>query len=51
MEPEHTRAAAPAQSRTALQVMLIILAVAAAAWVLYRLERVVLLLVVAVFFA
>lgn len=51
MEPENTRAAAPPQSRAPLQVILIILAVAAAAWVLYRLERVVVLLVVAMFFA
>ena len=50
MEPGNTRAAAPPQSRAALQVILIILAVAAAAWALYRLERVVLLLVVAMFF-
>jgi len=51
MEPENTRPAAPPQNRTALQVVLIILAVAAAVWVLYRLERVVLLLTVAMFFA
>ena len=43
MEPENTCAAGPPQSRAALQVILITLAVAAAAWVLYRLERVVLL--------
>ena len=41
MEPENTCAAGPPQSRAALQVILITLAVAAAAWVLYRLERVV----------
>jgi hypothetical protein len=51
MDPENTRAAAPPQSRAALQVILIILAAAAAAWALYRLERVVLLLAVAMFFA
>jgi len=51
MEPENTRAAAPPQGRAPLQVILIILAVAAAAWVLYRLERVVFLLVAAMFFA
>ena len=52
MEPENAHAALPsAGSRAALQVILIILAVAAAAWVLYRLERVVLVLVVAMFFA
>ena len=49
--PENTRGAAPRQSRAALQVVLTVLAVAAAAWMLYRLERVVLLLVVAMFFA
>jgi predicted PurR-regulated permease PerM len=51
MKPENTRAPAPPQSRAALQVILVILAVAAAAWVLYRLERLVLLLAVAMFFA
>ena len=51
MEPENTRAAGSPQSRAALQVILITLAVAGAAWVLYRLERVVLLLAVAMFFA
>lgn len=51
MEPENTRAAGPPQSRAALQVILIILAVAAAAWALYRLERLVVLLTVAMFFA
>jgi predicted PurR-regulated permease PerM len=52
MEPENTRAAAPPPgSRVGLQVIVIALAVAATAWVLYRLERVVLLLVVAMFFA
>ena len=52
MEPENAHAALPsAGSRAALQVILIVLAVAAAAWVLYRLEKVVLVLVVAAFFA
>jgi predicted PurR-regulated permease PerM len=51
MAPENTPATAPPQSRTALQVVVIIVAVAAAAWVLYSLERLVLLLVVAMFFA
>jgi hypothetical protein len=52
MEPENTHAADSTQSRAALQVILITLGVSAAAWVLYRLERVVLLLlVVAMFFA
>jgi predicted PurR-regulated permease PerM len=46
-----TRTTVSQQTRAAMQVMLIILAVAAGAWVLYRLERVVLLLVVAMFFA
>jgi predicted PurR-regulated permease PerM len=41
----------PTGSRAALQVILIVLAAAAAAWVLYRLERVVLVLAVAAFFA
>ncbi len=48
---ERTRVAVPPQGRAALQVVLVVLAVAAAAWILYRLERVVLLLVVATFFA
>jgi predicted PurR-regulated permease PerM len=51
MEPENTRAVAPPLGRAALQVILIILAVAAAAWVLYKLERVLLVLAVAMFFA
>jgi predicted PurR-regulated permease PerM len=51
MEPENTSAAGPPQGRAALQVILVTLAVAAAAWVLYKLERVVLLLAVAIFFA
>jgi predicted PurR-regulated permease PerM len=42
---------APSQSRAALQVIVVVLAVAAAVWVLYRLERVVLVLAVAMFFA
>jgi predicted PurR-regulated permease PerM len=51
MEPENARAAAPPPNRTALQVILIIVALATAAWVLYELERVVLLLLVATAFA
>jgi len=51
MKPENTRAAAAPPSRAALQVILVILAVAAAAWALYRLERIALLLAVAMFFA
>ncbi len=52
MEPEKPHAAPPPPgSRAALQVILIVLAVASAAWVLYRLERVVLVLAVAGFFA
>jgi len=51
MEPANPRAAAPLPSRAALQVILVILALAAAAWALYRLERVVLLLAMAMFFA
>ena len=48
---ENTRGAVPQPSRAALQVVLILLVVVAGAWVLYRLERVVLLVVVAMFFA
>jgi hypothetical protein len=48
MEPENTSGAAPPQGRAALQVILVTLAVAAAAWVLYKLERVVLPLAVIV---
>lgn len=48
---EHTRVPVPPQSRAALQVILTILAAAAAVWLLYKLERLVLLLVVAMFFA
>jgi predicted PurR-regulated permease PerM len=52
MEPENTHATAPSPgSRAALRVILVVVAVAAAAWFLYQLERVVLLLTVAVFFA
>lgn len=52
MESENAHAALPsAGSRAALQIIVIVLAVAAAAWILYRLERVVLVLVVAAFFA
>jgi predicted PurR-regulated permease PerM len=51
MEPERTRAAAAPLGRAALQVILVVLAVAAAAWVLYKLERVLLVLAVAIFFA
>jgi predicted PurR-regulated permease PerM len=51
MEPENAIAAAPPRRRTALQVILIVVAVAIAAWVLYRLGSVVLLLMVAASFA
>jgi predicted PurR-regulated permease PerM len=51
MKAENARAAAPHPTRTALRVVLIIVAAATAAWVLYKLERVVLLLVVAASFA
>jgi predicted PurR-regulated permease PerM len=52
MEPERDRAALPAPgSRAALQVILIVLAVAAAAWVFYRLERVIFVLAAAGVFA
>ena len=51
MEPENARAVAPPHGRAALQVILVILAVAAAAWVVYKLERVLLVLAVAMFFA
>jgi predicted PurR-regulated permease PerM len=51
MEPEGARAATSAQSRTALQVVRIVVAVAAAGWMLYKLGTVVLLLVVAASFA
>jgi predicted PurR-regulated permease PerM len=51
MEPENTSGAAHPPGRAALQVVLVTLAVAAAAWVFYKLERVLLLLAVAMFFA
>jgi predicted PurR-regulated permease PerM len=53
MEPHSELEHEPAAPRacTALQVILVTLAVAAAAWLLYRLERVVLLLAVAMYFA
>ncbi len=51
MDPENAPAAAPHPSRTALQTILIIAAIAVAAWVLYELERVLLLLLVATAFA
>jgi predicted PurR-regulated permease PerM len=51
MNAENARAAAPPPNRTALRIILIIAAVATAAWMLYKLERVVLLLVVATAFA
>ncbi len=51
MEPENTRAVAPPHGRAALQVILVVLAVAAGAWVVYKLERVLLVLAVAMFFA
>ena len=43
--------AAPSPTRAALQILLVILAVAAAIWALYTLQRVILLLILAVFFA
>jgi len=51
MAPEDARAAPSPRNRSALQIILIVVAVAAASWVLYTLERVVLLLVVAASFA
>ena len=53
MEPENIDrvSGTPRGSRAALQVILALLGVAAAAWVLDRLERVVLVLAVAIFFA
>jgi predicted PurR-regulated permease PerM len=51
MEPENDRAATAPRNRTALQVILIVVAVAIACWMLYKLETVVLLLVVAASFA
>jgi predicted PurR-regulated permease PerM len=51
MEPEDARAATSPRTRTALQVILIVVAVAGAGWLLYRLATVVLLLVVAASFA
>jgi predicted PurR-regulated permease PerM len=51
VEADNAGASAPARSRAALQLILGTVAVAAAVWVLYRLERVVLLLAVAMFFA
>lgn len=51
MDAETPRAPRPTYARAALQVLLVILAVLAAAWVLYRLERVLLVLAVAMFFA
>jgi predicted PurR-regulated permease PerM len=44
-------AAAPSPTRVVLQILLIVLAVAVGVWTLHRLERVVLLLILAVFFA
>jgi predicted PurR-regulated permease PerM len=51
MAPEDANAAASPRNRTALQVILVVVAVAAAGWLLYRLGTVVLLLVVAASFA
>jgi predicted PurR-regulated permease PerM len=51
MEPEHSTTASSPRNRTALQIVLIIVAVAGATWVLYKLERVVLLLAVVAAFA
>jgi predicted PurR-regulated permease PerM len=52
METEHTHTAPPSPgSRAALRVILVVVAVAAASWVLYRLEQVVLVLAVAAVFA
>jgi predicted PurR-regulated permease PerM len=51
MEPEHARAEALPQWRAVLQAVLVIVAIAAAAWTLYKLERVLLLLAVAAYFA
>jgi predicted PurR-regulated permease PerM len=51
MEPGYARVGTAAQARAALQVILVVLAIAAGAWVLYQLGRVLLLLTVAAFFA
>lgn len=51
MEPEGARAAASPRNRTALQIIVVVVAVAAAGWLLYTLERLVLLLLVAASFA
>ncbi len=51
MEPEDANAAASPRTRTALQGILIVVAMAAAGWLLYKLGTVVLLLMVAASFA
>ena len=51
MKPENAHVAESPQKRTALQIILIVVAVAAAGWMLYALGRVVLLLLVAASFA
>ena len=51
MEPKNARAASSPGNRTALQIVLIVIALAVAGWMLYMLERVVLLLVVAASFS
>jgi predicted PurR-regulated permease PerM len=49
--PAEHAAAPPSQTRVALQILLIVVAVASGIWALYRLERVVLVLILATFFA
>jgi predicted PurR-regulated permease PerM len=44
-------ATAPSQKRVALQILLIVLAVASFIWAFHRLQRVVLVLILATFFA
>ncbi len=51
MEPEPTRTVVTPQARAALQIILTVLAIAAAAWVVYKLERVLLVLAAAMLFA
>ncbi len=51
MDAVNTRAPIPTHARTALEVLLVILAVAAAAWVLYRLPRLLFVLALGMFFA
>jgi len=49
--PSERATAPPSQTRVVLQVILMVLAVATGIWVLYRLERVVFLLILTTFFA